>query len=106
MIGKYSLPNMLFAYKNNKEIIHAYLKGDVIEGYTNKNDNKVLGMGIAAFLGLLVLGLILWVWALYILVKYWDELEDWAKILGILSLLFGLGGPIVTIIVVYIGKMK
>ena len=53
--------------------------------------------------GLSVLvNVILWIYGLFITIKYWYQLPTWAKILAVLGLLFG--GPIVTIIAVYIGK--
>ena len=110
----YSLFELLQAYKNNKYIIHAYINKHKIENYEDDNhhhsdnyknsDNSIiLGMTIGTFLILLLLSMALWVWAIIILIKYWNILPIWAQIIGIIGLLSGFG-PILTIIVVYIGK--
>ena len=103
MFGKYSIPNLLCAYRDNKELINAYVKGHTIEGMTS-NDTQVLGMGVAAFLVIFLVSLAVWVWAIYVTVKYWKELPTWAQILAILGLIGFVFGPIMTLIVVYIGK--
>ncbi len=70
-----------------------------------KNAFKLAGLGTAVLLVILVISLILYVWALVILIKYWNALPEWAKIVGILGLIPAIPlGPLVTIIVVYIGK--
>ena len=81
------------------------------EGYSKDDPNltpgqqKILGVGVAVFAVLLVIGLILWIWAVVVLVKYWHVLPEWAQIVGVLGVLPVIPiGPIVTLIVVYIGK--
>jgi hypothetical protein len=54
---------------------------------------------------LFVVIIALWVWAIVVLIKNWKQLPPWAKTLGVIGLVPGLpGGPIMTLIVVYIGK--
>lgn len=111
---KYSLLELLNAYKDNKHLIEAYIKNQSVEGYDNGdgdrdgdiNNTTILGMGIAIFLTLLLISLAIFVTALYLLIKDWDYLPDWAKILGVLGLVLFIGpiGPIMTIIVVLVGK--
>lgn len=110
-MNKYSLVDLLTAYKDNKEYISAYLDGKtVIEFYDSFDDNKklsnddkkILGMGIAFFLILLVINIAIWIWSVYALVKFWDKLPGWAKAVGVLGVLPIIpGGCIVTLIVVY-----
>ena len=51
------------------------------------------------------IGFTLWVVGLVLLLKYWRQLPDWAKVLGIIGLIPAVpGGPLLTIIVVLIGK--
>ena len=45
-----------------------------------------------------------WLWGFVITIKYWDKIPTWAKVLAIIGLIFPSLGPIITIIVVYIGR--
>jgi hypothetical protein len=90
-------------FRDNKPLIQAHLKGQSVEGLTN-TDARIMGMGITSFLILFLIATAIWIWAIVSLIKYWSVLPDWAKIVGILSILGILGGPIVTLIVVYIAK--
>lgn len=105
MIGKYSIPNLLCAYRDNKDLIKAYIKGETLEGMDD-NSTKVIGMSIATFLVIFLVSLVLWVWALYATVQYWKELPTWAQILAIIGLLGFVLGPVMTLIVVYVGKQS
>lgn len=51
--------------------------------------------------GLLILAL--WIWGLAITIKYWNEIPLWAQIFAIIGLVTGFG-PLLTIIVVYVGR--
>lgn len=57
---------------------------------------------------LLLLTLIIWVYALYILIKYWNNLPPWAKVIGIIGLTSNgmVGGPFITLLAVYFGNMN
>lgn len=105
LFGKYSMSNMIKEFQENKPLIQAYLKNKSIEG-VDDDSSKVMGMKVAAFLVLLLVSMVVWIWALVSLFKYWVILPDWAKVVGLLSLLGVLGGPVVTLIVVYISKPK
>ncbi len=102
MIGKYSLSNLFEAYNRKKDIINAYVRGDVIENY-NEGD-KILGLEMSAFLILFIISLAIWIIALVLLIKYWKVIPDWAKVLGVIGIISTIGGPIMTIIVVLIAK--
>jgi len=52
----------------------------------------------------ILLGLAIWIWALIALVNFWSKLPIWAQVIGILGLLMPAGGPIITLIVVYVAK--
>jgi len=105
----YSLLNLSKKFKENKPLIEAYFKGQPVEGFNdNSNEGTIMGLGIVAFLVLFIFGLSIWIWAIISLVKYWKVLPDWAKIIGLLALLpvLPIGGPIVTLIIVYVAKPK
>ena len=117
MYGKYSVFNMMKLYRDNKPVINAYLKGQSVEGYSNLNDANdsdadaavsagafaAFG-GIAVFLVLMAINMAIWIWALVWTMKYWKVLPGWAQALSVIGLLGVVGGPIMTLIVVYIGK--
>jgi|688.fasta_scaffold541253_2 hypothetical protein len=117
MYGKYSVFNMMKLYRDNKPVIHAYLKGQSVEGYSHLNHTNdsdadaavsagafaAFG-GIAIFLVLMAINMAIWIWALIWTMKYWKVLPGWAQALSVIGLLGVVGGPIMTLIVVYIGK--
>jgi hypothetical protein len=100
MYGKYSLINLIKECNNNYYLINSYLKGDIIEAYDSK---KIIGLTVIEFLILLFISLIIWFYALMYLINNWKKIPGWSKFLGVTGLITGIGGPIMTIIVVYIG---
>ena len=109
MIGTHSLIDMIKMYNKNKDVINAYIKGESIEGFRMKDINgsdvdlAPTGAMIGVFVSLILLSAFLWVWGIMVLVRYWSILPEWAQILGLVGLL-GFGGPILTLIVVYVAK--
>ena len=103
MYGKYSLPNMIKAYNENKDLIHAHLNGLSIEKYGN-DFSGILGLGIGTFILLFIISLAIWIWAVVVLIKYWSKMPLWAAIIGLLAIFTGVGGPILTLILVYATK--
>ena len=80
------------------------------EGY-NDNDNekkdfeKFLGLSIGLLVFLIVLIVVIETWAIVVLVKHWNYLPTWARIISILGVIPGVPlGPVVTLIVVYVAK--
>jgi hypothetical protein len=56
------------------------------------------------FIVLLVL-LVLWLWALYALIRYWSDIPLWAKLIGIIGLCsYAVGGPVISLIVIYASR--
>ena len=79
------------------------------EGYSDDDPTLTpfLGVGAAVVAVFFIISLIMWVWALVVTIKYWHVLPEWAQIVGVLGLLPVVPlGPIVTLVVVYIGKAK
>lgn len=104
---KYSLPSLIKAYNDNRELIIAYQSGQSVEGFTDSNissseGDTVLGMTIGLFIAVLVISLALWIWGLVLMIVYWKVLADWAKAVGIVGLVIGF--PLLTIIVGYLGR--
>ena len=120
----HSLYDYLLAYESNKDLIKAYLSNKSIENYSNTNqvDNNDLGkavdkavdkatgifaLGIGFFIVMLLISLVIWIFAVFILVKYWNQLPSWAQVLGVIGVVPIIPvGPILTIIAVYIGKSQ
>ena len=100
--GEYNIFNVLSEFNKHRYILQAKMKGETIEGYSDPGDGAAF---FTSFWGVLiiVLALVLWIWALVVTIKYFNVLPLWAQILGILGLV-GFGGPILTLLVVYIGK--
>ena len=119
--SKYCLLSLIKEYNDNKDIIDNYLSNNTIERYSNDCDcydtdniskdckdecntpNKVLGLYINVFIAILIISFIIWIWALVITIKHWDNLPDWARVVCVIGLLPVLpGGPIITLVVAYI----
>ena len=100
----YSLFNLLKAYKENKTLCDAYLNRQSIEGM-NDDSKTVLGLGLGIFLTILLVSVVLFIIALVLLIKDWNQIPEWAKVVGIIGILFfGPLGSIATIIIVMITK--
>jgi len=85
---------MVNQYQENKELIHAHLDGTA----DTMSNTSVFEMGISAFFIMFALVIMSWFIGLYLLIKYWNALPDWAKVVGTIS--FAFGYPIVTIVIV------
>ena len=110
-VGQYNIFNILSELKKSKPAIEAHFKGHSIEGLKYDPDDPddpdvpswMAAWGVAFTLILVVIALTLWIWALVVTIKYFSIVPVWAQILAVLGLL-GFGGPILTLIVIYIGK--
>ena len=100
--GEYNIFNVLSEFNKHRYILQAKMKGETIEGYSDPGDTGAFFTSIWGII-IIVLALALWIWALVVTIKYFTVLPIWAQILGILGLV-GFGGPILTLLVVYIGK--
>lgn len=77
------------------------------EGFDDDDSGTAAAVGISATILVvaLLINLALWIWGLVITIKYWKMLPEWAQIFAVLGLLPVLPfGPIVTLVVVYVGK--
>ena len=101
MYGRYSVFEMAKEFRKNKPLLTAYLQGKSIENF---GDDAIMGMAAGTFLIIFLLSIIVWIWALVVLIKYWNALPVISKVLGVIGLLFPVPGPLLTLIAVYIGK--
>jgi hypothetical protein len=98
--GNHNIFNLIKELNKNKHLIEATLKGQSVEGF---NTDPFGFFSTTWGLTIVVIAIVLWIWAFIITIQFFSEIPIWAQILAILGLL-GFGGPILTIIVVYIGK--
>ena len=104
-VGQHNIFNILTILKTHKPAIEAHLKGHSIEGLNDDPNvpSWMAAWGVAFTLIIVVFSLALWIWALVMTIKYFSVVPVWAQVLAVLGLL-GFGGPILTLIVIYIGK--
>lgn len=121
MIFKYNIFDCIEFYKENKNIIDSYIKGDLIEGYTttptltNSPSNtfadwisKLFGDSIGMSLEdalkftvwFLIFTIISFIISLVVLIKHWKTLSTLVKVFGILFLLTPF--PLLTTVIVFI----
>jgi hypothetical protein len=85
---------MIEQYQNNKELIHSQLEGRS----DTMNNTTIMNLSILTFFAVFLFVIVAWIIGLYLLVRDWERLPDWVKVLGVASLIFGF--PIITIILV------
>jgi len=97
------------AYNDHKDLIHAYYAGKSIEGFNNDTrisieTSKILGLEIGVFVVVCIIAIIIWFVALATLIYYQNTMPVWAIVISWLCLLTGFGGPIITLILVFVTK--
>jgi len=97
----YSLYGLVNAYNQHMK-----------ENYDNPQQQQqvssnILGMTFGIFIFMLLATIVIWILAIFLMVKYWKVLPSWAKVLSLIGILpiFPFG-PVLTIIVVLIGKQS
>lgn len=102
MLDKLSLQNIVKEYKNNLEISKENLDSETDSKTDFKTDSKtsnVLPVGL--FVTLLIIATVIYIWAIVLLIKHWNKLNDVSKIIGLFGVLPNVPiGPIMTIVVV------
>lgn len=100
-IYKNNIFNTLQFISSRRHEIDAHIRGETYEGL-NGGGTIIPNMTNTEAIILLTFSLLIWLWALYITVKYFNRLPIISQIFAILGLL-GFGGPVVTLLAVYIG---
>ena len=120
---RYSLLDLIKEYNKLKTIKENYSPSGkdncpagqkyckVIDGCATEedcnNDKEALQIIYAIVIPLLIINFAIWLWALIVLIKFWKDLPDWAKIIGIIGLFPIIPfGPVISLICIYIGKNK
>lgn len=68
-------------------------------GYSDPSSDLIMGLTPLVFTILFIFVLLLWVYSLYLLVKYWNQLPTWLQVVGIICLLVPYGS-IVSIVLI------
>jgi hypothetical protein len=108
MFGKYSFPNVIKTYRNNKPLFEAYMSGKSIEGFDDSHDvsddseekPKLSGASLGIFITFIVMYYILMLWAIIITALRWKRIPDWVKVLSIVCIL--IHAPAVSLLAVYL----
>lgn len=83
-------------------ILGTYSIPHIISMYQNPDQRTKLNQ----YIWLMVMSVILWITAFGMLVYYWNQLELWAQVLGVIGLFFNSVGSLFTIFVVYFGTIQ
>jgi hypothetical protein len=99
----YSLSGLVNTYNNYKE----QYDPNVDPANATTSNAAFLGLTLGLFITVIIVAFGIWAVALFLLIKYWKVLPQWAKVLGILGVIPVVPfGPIVTIVVVLVGKQQ
>jgi hypothetical protein len=101
-VSKYSLFNMLKVYQNNRDKIHADIRGEKYEGFDSKGVSLYLGLSGVTLVLFIVFTIGLWLWALVALLQKYPQMPSWAIVFSVLSLISGF--PLVALLITYMVK--
>jgi len=112
MFGKYSFSNLIKIYNKNKPVFDAYLNRHSIEGFHKEFDQdsetvvctKVENIPIWIIILFIVMHLILFALAIYLIMIKWKIMPEWAKSVSIICLVLNL--PVFSLIFVYASTLK
>jgi len=111
MFGKYSFRNLIKIYNKNKPVFDAYLNRHSVEGFREEFDEdsetvvctKVEKMPIWIVILFIIIHLILFASAVYLIMIKWKMMPEWAKSVSIICLVLNL--PVFSLIFVYASTM-
>lgn len=113
MFGKYSFGNLMEICKRNKPMVRKYLnrRCHSIEKFEDEDEDsetivctKVENIPIWIVIFFIIIHLILFVWAVYIIMLKWKSMPEWAKSVSIICLVLNL--PIFSLVFVYASTQK
>lgn len=96
---EYNLINLLNECRKNKPLIDAYMKGDNIENYNN--NGTILGLSVSTGLILLAIQVFLFIFSVILLKNNWHRLDVPLRYISLILIFFL---PIVSIIIIYVGR--
>ena len=100
-----NLFTMIDAYYKNQDAIRSYFgKKEHFQEIASPAPAKtILGFAIGTFLILILLNIVIYIWAIIALIKYWNKMNVIAVIASVLFLFSGFGG-VVSLLIIYITK--
>jgi hypothetical protein len=107
MIGQYNLHNLINSYTDNKDMIKEHFKyKDTLTTPTELpvDNSRILGLTVELFIFLLILSIAIWITAFVLLIKNWKKLSGIVLFFALLTLFTNIGGPIITILLIYLFK--
>jgi membrane protein DedA with SNARE-associated domain len=75
-------------YYDHKDLIDSYMAGDRTE---TMYSTKIAGLTIEMFILLLMISMIVWCVSLYYIIRYWDQLPTWVRVVSVLDMIIGTG---------------
>lgn len=95
---------MIDAYHKNQDLIRNHFSKK--EHYNEVNavapSKTILGLAVGTFLILLLINIVIYIWVIIALLKFWNKMNIIAIILSIICFFSGLG--IVSLLIIYITK--
>ncbi len=67
---------------------------------SDPSSDLIMGLTPVVFALVFIIVLFLWVYSLYLLVKYWNQLPTWLQVVGIICLLLPAWGSLISIILI------
>lgn len=112
MFGKYSFPNLMKIYNKNKPVFDAYLNRHSVEKFSKEFDEdsekivctKVENIPIWIVILFIIIHLIIFAFAIYLIMIKWKIMPEWAKSVSIMCLVLNL--PVLSLIFVYASTLK
>lgn len=112
MFGKYSFPNLMKIYNKNRSVFDAYLNRHSVEEFSKEFDEdsekivctKVENIPIWIVILFIIIHLIIFALAIYLIMIKWKIMPEWAKSVSIMCLVLNL--PVLSLIFVYASTLK
>jgi hypothetical protein len=75
-------------YADHKELVDSYLSGQRTE---TMNNTRISGLSVGMFSVILITVMMIWVASLYLIIKEWDALPTWVRVVSIVDIVLGSG---------------
>ena len=91
------------AFSENKDLVEATLRRDTVEMFNGRN-RKILGLSFGLFMAILVLYIVSYIWAIYLISSYSKKMTKTSVVFGVIFLMLGM--PYVSVIILYAGMYR
>ena len=83
-----SVYHLMNEYADHKELVDSYLSGQRTE---TMNNTRISGLSVGMFSVILITVMMIWVASLYLIIKEWDALPTWVRVVSIVDIVLGSG---------------